>query len=161
MADTTWVEQRAAALLRQHKLPDWSFEFDHAKTRFGQCDHRRRRITLSRYLSATGSNDEVEQVILHEIAHALAGSREGHGQTWLRIARSLGYRGGRTHSAEVPIDQAKWRGRCPVGHEVIRFRKPARKMSCAKCSTRFSDDYLIVWHERTYSSMDTSFQNAT
>ncbi len=161
MADTTWVHHRAETLLLQHKLPDWSFAFDQAKTRFGQCDHRRRRITLSRYLSATGSNEEVEQVILHEIAHALAGSREGHGKTWLRIARSLGYRGGRTHSAQVPIEHAKWLGTCPAGHEVIRFRKPARKMSCAKCSRRFSDDYLIVWRQRAYSATDTSFQKAT
>ena len=161
MPHTSWVKQRAEILLLQHNLSDWSFDFDHAKTRFGQCDHKRKHITLSRYLSAASSEDEVEQVILHEIAHALAGSKEGHGARWLTIARSIGYRGGRTHSAAVPVEHAKWRGICPAGHEVIRFRKPAKKMSCAKCSRRFSDQYLIVWRERSYSETDTSFQKAT
>ena len=77
MPHTSWVKQRAEILLLQHNLSDWSFDFDHAKTRFGQCDHKRQHITLSRYLSAASSEDEVEQVILHEIAHALAGSKEG------------------------------------------------------------------------------------
>jgi SprT protein len=159
--DSKWVEQRATTLLHRHNLSSWSFRFDNAKTRFGQCDHSRRCISLSRHLSFSGSEDEVEQVLLHEIAHALAGAREGHGPRWLGIARSLGYRGGRTHTADIATEHAKWRGVCPVGHEVIRFRKPSKKMSCAKCSKRFSDDYLIVWKQRAYSSTDTSFQNAT
>jgi SprT protein len=158
---TSWVEQRAATLLLENNLHEWSFGFDNAKTRFGQCDHKRHRISLSRHLSVTNSEDDVEQVILHEIAHALAGSKEGHGRAWLAIARSLGYRGGRTHSAVVPTDTAKWRGLCPVGHEVVRFRKPKRTMSCAKCSARFSEAHVIVWQERAYSATDTSFQNAT
>ena len=159
--NSPWVEQRAKTLLDAHNLSSWNFRFDNAKTRFGQCDHSRRTISLSRHLSLAGSEDEVEQVILHEIAHALAGSREGHGHRWLSIARSLGYRGGRTHSSDVALEHANWRGVCPFGHEVVRFRKPSRKMSCAKCSTRFSDEYLIVWKQRSYSSTDTSFQNAT
>lgn len=161
MPDTSWVEQRATSLLRDNNLPGWTFGFDNAKTRFGQCDHKLRRITVSRHLSRTNSEDDVEQVILHEIAHALAGPKEGHSRAWLAIARSLGYRGGRTHSAAVPTDTAKWRGRCPAGHEVIRFRKPQRKMSCAKCSQRFSEDHVITWTERSYSATDTSFQNVT
>lgn len=161
MPHTSWVEQRAATLLRENNLHTWSFGFDNAKTRFGQCDHRRQRITVSRHLSASNSEEDVEQVILHEIAHALAGSTEGHGRAWLVIARSLGYRGGRTHSAAVPTDTAKWRGRCPAGHEVIRFRKPQRKMSCAKCSARFSEAHVIAWTERSYSPTETSFQNTT
>jgi hypothetical protein len=79
----------------------------------------------------------------------------------LRIARSIGYRGQRTHSSPAATDHAKWLGLCPSGHEIIRFRKPSRPMSCAKCERRFNPTYLIVWTERTYSSTVTSFQNAT
>jgi SprT protein len=161
VASRQWVEARAAALLAAHSLHDWSFAWDNAKTRFGQCSHRYRRITLSRYLSDAGSEDESEQVLLHEIAHALAGVRSGHGDKWLRIARSIGYRGQRTHTSPAATEHAKWRGVCPSGHEIIRFRRPSRPMSCAKCERRFNPTHLIVWTERTYASTVTSFQNAT
>jgi SprT protein len=153
MADQTWVENRAQQLFELHGLASsWVFAWDNAATRFGQCDHRRRRITLSKHLSAAGSADEVEQVLLHEIAHALVGARAAHGALWLHRARSIGYVGGRTHTSEAAIDRAKWLGRCPLGHEVIRFRKPQRSMSCAKCEKRYNPDYVITWSERTISS---------
>ena len=149
VAEYLWVESRARELFTEHGLHQWSFGWDHAKTRFGQCVHRQNRITLSRYLSQAASTDEVEQVLLHEVAHALAGVREGHGRRWLTIARGLGYRGGRTHSSPAAIEHAKWAGHCPAGHEVIRFRKPSRPMSCAKCERRFNPAHLIVWSSRT------------
>ena len=149
MASSTWVEQRAHELFALHRLDSrWSFSFDHAKTRFGQCDHRRLRITLSRYLCNQGSDDDVEQVLLHEIAHALVGARAGHGALWLAQARNLGYRGGRTHSADPASEHANWLGLCPNGHEVLRFRKPSRAMSCAKCEKRFNPDHIITWSKR-------------
>lgn len=153
MAERTWVEGRAYELMAEHGLDKaWSFGWDNAKTRFGQCDHRRARITLSRHLSNAATDDEVEQVLLHEIAHALVGARSGHGAIWLARARSIGYRGGRTHSSDAAIEHAKWVGRCPRGHEVIRFRKPQRNMSCASCERRYNPENLITWSERASSS---------
>lgn len=139
----------AEALIRLH-LPasGWTFAFDHAKTRFGACDHHKKRITVSRYLSRDAEDDDVHQVLLHEIAHAIAGARAGHGPTWRRIARDLGYEGGRTHSHDISAEHAKWIGRCPQGHEVIRFRRPQRPTSCATCHPQFHRDYLIEWFDR-------------
>lgn len=143
------MEDRARELFGEHGLSGWHFGWDHAKTRFGQCIHRQKRITLSRYLSSAASEDEVDQVLLHEVAHALAGAREGHGHRWLTIARSLGYRGGRTHTSPAAHDHAKWAGHCPAGHEVLRIRRPSRPMSCAQCERRFNPQHLIVWVSRT------------
>jgi predicted SprT family Zn-dependent metalloprotease len=148
MAELERVRVWANALIRLHLDAQWSFDFDHAKTRFGQCDHHARKITLSRYLSEQESDDDVHQVLLHEVAHALAGPRAGHGAGWKRIADELGYDGGRTHEAPVPTDKAKWRGVCPAGHEIIRFRRPQKPTSCAKCSPTFNRDYLIEWFDR-------------
>ncbi len=153
MAEHTWVEAHAQHLFNVHRLGSpWFFGWDNATTRFGQCDHRRHRITLSRHLCAAGTKDEVEQVLLHEIAHALVGSRAGHGALWLAEARRIGYRGGRTHLSEAATHRAKWLGQCPSGHEVIRFRKPQRSMSCAKCEERYNPAYVITWSERHVSS---------
>lgn len=153
MAELGRVRVWADALIRLHLESDhWSFDFDHAKTRFGQCDHHAKRITLSRYLSERESDDDVHQVLLHEIAHALAGPRAGHGPTWKKIAFDLGYDGGRTHDAPAATDKARWLGVCPSGHEIIRFRRPSKDTSCAKCSPRFNRAYLIEWTDRRAAS---------
>ena len=142
----------ADALIRLHLDSSWSFGFDHAKTRFGQCDHAKRRITVSRYLAARADDDEVHQVLLHEVAHAMVGVREGHGPVWRERARELGYVGGRNHFSDAATDHARWRGVCPAGHEVIRFRRPSKPTSCAVCSPKFDRLFVMTWHDRRATS---------
>mgnify|MGYP002383302567 CR=1 FL=1 len=84
----------------------WSFGFDHAKRRAGQCDYTKKRITVSRYLAARFDDDEIHQVLLHEVAHALAGHAAAHGPAWKRVARDLGYVGGTTHHGETAVELA-------------------------------------------------------
>lgn len=149
MSDLVRVTGWAEALLRLH-LPDagWSFGFDRAVTRAGQCDHAARRITVSRHLAARYEDDEVHQILLHEVAHALAGPRAGHGPTWRRVARELGYTGSRLHHGAAATDRARWHGTCPAGHEHVRFRRPNRPLACGVCSRRFSRANVIEWRER-------------
>ena len=127
----------------------WTFSFDNAKTRAGQCDYAAHRITVSRYLAARYGDDEVHQILLHEIAHALAGSRSGHGTRWRQIASGLGYEGSRLHSGAIASELAPWIGACPAGHTHYRYRKPARALSCGLCSKRFSPANVIAWTART------------
>ncbi len=153
MADLHRVRVWAEALIRIHLDPlhgegSWSFGFDHAKRRAGLCNYTSRTITVSRYLAAKFDDDEIHQVLLHEVAHALAGSEAAHGPTWKRIAREIGYVGQRTHDGEIAHELAPWIGVCPAGHEHARFRRPSRESSCAKCSRSFSREYLIAWQKR-------------
>ncbi|MEO6941558.1 MAG: SprT-like domain-containing protein [Terrimesophilobacter sp.] len=149
MADLVRVRRWADALIALHLDPaEWSFGFDSAKTRAGLCDYRAKRITVSRYLATRFDDDEIHQVLLHEVAHALAGSRSGHGVKWKVIARDLGYVGRRTHDGTVADELAPWLGRCPRGHELYRYRRPTRAMSCARCSRRFDPANAISWTHR-------------
>lgn len=153
MAELNRVRVWAEALIRHHLDPEfgvgtWSFAFDHAKRRAGLCNYQLKRISVSRYLAARFDDDEIHQILLHEVAHALAGPDAGHGAQWKRIARELGYVGGRTHDGEIAHELAPWHGSCPAGHEHARFRKPSRQMSCGKCSRRFSNAHLIRWQRR-------------
>jgi len=102
----------------------WTFGFDHAKRRAGLCNYTERRITVSRYLAAKFDDDEVHQVLLHEVAHAMAGHEAGHGPQWKRVAREIGYVGERTHDGEIAHELAPWVGVCPGGHTHARFRRP-------------------------------------
>ena len=83
------------------------------------------------------------------MAHALAGPGVGHGAAWRRIARDLGYVGGRTHDGPIADERARWRGSCPAGHEFVRFRRPTRDLSCGRCSRGFSRAALITWRDQS------------
>jgi hypothetical protein len=52
---------------------------DSAVRRFGTCRYSRKLITLSRQLIELNDQARVLDTILHEIAHALAGPKTGHG----------------------------------------------------------------------------------
>ena len=152
-ADLAAVAASLLNFIALHLDPtEWSFGFDTAKTRAGLCDYQKRRITVSRYLATRFEDDEIHQVLLHEVAHALAGKRAGHGPAWRGVARELGYVGKRTHDGTVADELAPWLGTCPAGHELYRYRRPTRPMSCGKCSRRFDERNLIAWSHRVVTA---------
>jgi predicted SprT family Zn-dependent metalloprotease len=152
MADLERVRKWAHALILLHlDATTWSFGFDNAKTRAGLCNFTDRHISVSKYLAAQYEDDEIHQVLLHEIAHALAGPRAGHGVVWKRTADELGYDGKRTHDGSASNELAPWLGLCPGGHAHHRFRQPTKPLSCGVCGRGFSRSNLIVWTKRDVS----------
>ena len=148
VADLARVRTWADALIALHLDDTWSFGFDHAKTRAGLCNYTKRRITVSRYLAARYEDDEIHQVLLHEVAHAIAGAGAGHGLRWKAIARELGYEGKRTHDGAIATEHASWIGVCPNGHVHYRYRKPGRALACGKCARRYDPRFAISWSRR-------------
>ncbi|MCX6500858.1 MAG: SprT-like domain-containing protein [Microbacterium sp.] len=148
MSELNRVRGWAEALIALHLDASWSFGFDNAKRRAGLCDFGRKRISVSRYLAARYDDDENHQTLLHEVAHALAGSTAGHGPAWKRIAREIGYVGGTTHRGETAVELAAWVGTCPAGHVVYRHRRATRPTSCALCAPRFDPRHALTWTRR-------------
>ncbi len=141
------VSQLAQELFQRHGLVNYSFGFDRAIRRAGLCNYSQKRITISRHLVEAGDLQVVEQVLLHEIAHALCGQAAGHGKIWRAKATELGYLHQRIDGTPLAKQVAKYRGVCPGGHEHYRSRKPARMLSCKLCAPSFSRRYLITWSE--------------
>jgi predicted SprT family Zn-dependent metalloprotease len=154
MAELERVRVWADALIALHLGRGWSFGFDNAKRRAGQCDYNTKKITVSRYLAARYADDEIHQVLLHEVAHAMAGHRAGHGPRWLAVARELGYEGSRLHDGESAQELARWVGSCAGGHTHYRYRKPTAPLSCRLCGRGFSEARIITWHPREISTAD-------
>lgn len=149
MAELARVRHWAEALIVLHLDPSvWTFGFDSAKRRAGLCNFTEHRITVSRYLAERSGDDEIHQVLLHEIAHALAGPEAAHGPVWRRTAAELGYVGSRLHEGTTVDDLAPWVGVCPSGHTIYRYRRPTRRSSCASCSRAFHPAHLITWTRR-------------
>jgi SprT protein len=141
------VSQLAQDLFQRHGLVNYSFGFDRAIRRAGLCNYSEKRITISRHLVEAGDLHVVEQVLLHEIAHALCGQAAGHGKVWKAKAAELGYLHQRIDGTPLAKQVAKYRGICPGGHEHFRSRRPARMLSCKLCAPNFSRRYLISWFE--------------
>lgn len=135
MASLIRTQLEANALLREHGLADrgWTFKWDAAKRRGGACHYQTKDISMSKYLVPKWSDEEVREVLLHEVAHALAGGAAGHGPAWRRIAQSIGSTGQRTHSNET--ETPKWRAVCPT-HGALGAYHRRGKLSCRRCYNR-------------------------
>jgi hypothetical protein len=96
------VEQLADRMLAEHGLAEqgWTFAWT---TRFSRVlartEYRARVIRFSLPDAESDEPENVRQILLHEIAHALAGHEAQHGPAWRSVARSIGYVGGRTGSS--------------------------------------------------------------
>src|SRR5262245_53146188 len=102
-----WTWERGNQLLKEFGLKEqgWTFDFDGGKQRVGACHYNTKKITYSRhYLNSP--REDIEDVLRHEVAHALAGYEAGHGPHWKRIAISCGARPERC-SAPTVVNTAR------------------------------------------------------
>lgn len=132
MASLTKTVTLAEDLLTQYGLAKqgWHFNWDNARTRGGQCNHTYKRITMSRHLVPMWSEEQVRDTLIHEIAHALVGPKNGHGPVWAAKMRELGATPERCHrnaTVEPPFKAV-----CST-HGVIGSRH--RRVRGALCGT--------------------------
>jgi SprT protein len=139
------VDQMALELFQAHGVINYSFGFDRAIRRAGQCDYSKKRITLSKHFVATADLDQIHQVLLHEVAHALVGRSVGHGKLWKQQASLLGYRHEKLDGGVIAESSSKYLGECAAGHKHYRMRRPSSVLSCKLCAPSFSRSHLISW----------------
>lgn len=98
--DLVTARAKAVSDMKKHGLirKGWVFEFDRALYRLGQCDFTRKRITLSKHFTGAANEEQFEQALLHEIAHALLPVGAKHGWDWRLKAKEIGYKGARLAS---------------------------------------------------------------
>ena len=84
------IAATARGLMDEHGLEDWTFAFLEAERRLGDCRYEEQVIRVGRAHALEGSEAEIRDTILHEIAHALAGPEARHGPKWRETARRLG-----------------------------------------------------------------------
>ena len=81
---------RASTWIAAHHLTGWSFQFDHATKRAGCCNYQTRVISLAHAYARSATDAEIDDALLHEIAHALVGQAHGHDHVWQAQAVALG-----------------------------------------------------------------------
>lgn len=151
--DLNNARNMALLMMAQHGLDTpsgWRFEWDNARRRFGACHWDKKLITLSRRLVALNDDVHVRATILHEIAHALAPRRAGHGPEWRRIALSIGDDGARCYGAEVSQPARRYIGTCPACSRTVERHARRAGLACGACCRRFnggrhSPAYQFTW----------------
>ena len=131
------AEDLAQRLLCEHGLAEWQFGFNRRKRSLGLCRYALRRIELSAHFVRWHDEAEIRDVILHEVAHALAGHAAAHGPRWKAICRAIGARPERCGDAVMP--GGRWRATCPTcRRDYSRYRRPLRrrKYHCPQCGPR-------------------------
>lgn len=136
----------ARTLMDAHGLGDWGFRFDRARRRAGSCVHATHTITLSGVLVDLYDRDTVRAVVLHEVAHALAGPAHHHDAEWRRWARGIGAPDSARLSGSLPSPRAPWVGTCPrCGGRRELFSAPRRVVSCGVCAREFTPELVLRW----------------
>lgn len=79
------------SLLDQHGFAHWEVRISNKfKKVLGRCCYNRRRIELSAEHIEKDPVHRVIDTIRHEVAHAIAGPKAGHGPEWKKVAIQLG-----------------------------------------------------------------------
>ena len=86
-------QEMAEALIAEH-IPGWTFAFGNRRKAIGLCIYSQKKILVSKHWVPILTPEEAGQVVLHEIAHALAGPGHGHDAVWKITAKRIGYTGG-------------------------------------------------------------------
>ena len=93
------VQAQATELMNYHGLEGWSLVIDNkSKRRAGVCKFRPKQIGLTLDYALKTSPDDLEQTIIHEIAHALLPPGAHHGPAWKAKMLELGVNPDRCHT---------------------------------------------------------------
>lgn len=138
----------ARRLMAEHGLGGWTFRFNRAKRCLGLCVYGPKRIELSWHFVRRNDEAAVRDTVLHEIAHALAGPKAGHGPKWKAMCRRVGAKPERC-DREAAMPPGRWRATCPgCGQTFTRHRRPmsGRSYSCRRCGP---EQGRIAFHRAT------------
>ncbi len=148
---TAHIEQFAADKIAEHLPADglWAFSWIKTKRTMGVCDYQLRTVSASSVYVGRASVEQLEDTVLHEVAHAIAGYSAGHGLAWQAACVRIGAEPKRLFDASSISPPCTWTMDCPScdGPQRKLFAKPRsrRQESCIHCSGgKFNYDFLLT-----------------
>jgi predicted SprT family Zn-dependent metalloprotease len=118
-------------------VPDFRLEVSNRLSRtLGYCQDSKKKIVLASKLLERGTQDQILEVVLHEIAHALTPQDKGHGIVWKRKAIELGVKPSYcTNFSVFDKKPFKYKVDCDEGHlgRKYRLRPNVSRKYCRSC----------------------------
>jgi predicted SprT family Zn-dependent metalloprotease len=124
----------ARSEMNKHGLIDWDLDLDYAKVRAGACFFNEKKISFSRNFVKKSSHEDINDTILHEIAHALVGPKHGHNKVWKEMALKLGCSAQRCHTLE--FSEYKWVRSCVNECWQQKVHRRRSNLICKKCGSK-------------------------
>lgn len=84
------IEKLTKEKLTEYNLNTWHVVIGNGRRLYGCCRYSKKEIWLSLQFINSATDEQILDVILHEIAHALVGLGIGHGKRWKVEAKKLG-----------------------------------------------------------------------
>lgn len=146
------VRKLAEDLMEKHgllKSEGWKFDFSKTYRSLGRCSSKRKEIHISEKWLSVLSYEDVYETLVHEIAHGIVGTDQGHNEVWKAKCRELGISDERLYKNYNQKAPHKFVGVCPnCKSKLFRHRKPTSLISCGVCAPKvFDTDYLFVWQD--------------
>lgn len=106
----------------------WRYGGELRATRtLGRTFYRDKVIRLSKHLLEQGTEKDILDTVLHEIAHVIAGPGAKHGPAWKAVALRLGCPPqAATHDVVIEVDK-RYKGTCQNGCTFGYARRPAER----------------------------------
>lgn len=153
------VPRLARELLDKWGLAAWQFSWNRAIRRAGCCHYRDKTITLSMYyaqLNCERLPDDVLDTILHEIAHALAGPKAGHGPEWKKQCVRVGAKPERCYRDTVAMPTPKLEAVCGGCNRLFHRHKLPRNGNFRYCTPCGPDKGRLHWRTTTQLSTNVT-----
>jgi len=130
----TQIKRIALDMLRDNFLYGWTVKFGNNSRTIGYCHYPTQSLTFSRRYIGNETVDW-QNVISHEVAHALVGHGHGHDAVWARQHRALGGDGKRCQEgARLAPDQYKWIIKCSQDRrEIGRVNRKGKRLQRSGC----------------------------
>lgn len=120
----TYCYALAAKLMQEHGLTEqgWKFDFSTSARRIAVCKFSQKLIEFS--LHRLGSDKAaIEDIILHEIAHALCGPKvDAHGPEWRAMCVKIGAKPNRLSSETVTSKNYNFEVVCSACDKTVALR---------------------------------------
>lgn len=144
--DLRELERIAHEQFQKHGLQDWTFGWARTKRRLGVCKFRLKRIEIASYYAEQNSSEKVLDTLMHEIAHALAGPKAGHGPAWKAIAVRLGAKPAAYDCEnDTIVLPGNWQATCQgCGKKYQRYKRP-QSLTGYRCRCRHNQPLVFEY----------------
>ncbi len=122
--------------IKHYLSKEWTFIWTKGTSTCGVCYHQTKQIGLSKPIAKINDKFTVENIILHEIAHAILSPSHNHDKQWKEIAGRFGIN--KSASCNV-IAPNCYNYQCPWCKRITNEEKPLKKQeACFKCCRKYS-----------------------
>ena len=132
--DLQELKEIAERQLSRHGLQGWSFRWARTKRRLGACNFQAKQIEIAAYYAVHNPDEKVLDTLLHEIAHALAGPKAGHGPAWKAIAQAIGATPRACDTCdETVVMPGDWQATCAACRRTYHKYKRPQRLNGYRC----------------------------